>query len=146
MATVSTGSYGAAVRNSVKRAHSALPTSNPFSAFDADVEAEENMAFFEELPIHGMNRLQPIGFFKTNVKRAYGNLRLRQYLHLVRTCHGFDTTAAYAQALTGWWPKDDSKFRLPNLWLNGECYYTIDRKLAKIEKKVRTEPTLLCFV
>jgi hypothetical protein len=109
MATVSTSSYGNAVPNSAKRDHNALPASNPFAAFEADVEAKENMAFFEELPMHGMNRLYLIGFFKTKVQRAYGNLRLRQYLHLVHTCHGFDTTAAYAQAL-----KDGGQGMIPS--------------------------------
>ena len=75
------GSYGAAVRNSAKRARSSPPACNPFSTLEADVEGEENMTFFEELPMNGMTRLHLIGFFKTKVKRAYGNLCLRQYLH-----------------------------------------------------------------
>ena len=145
MATVSRGSYGAAVRNSAKRARNALPASNPFSTFDADVEAEENMAFFEELPMHGMNR-HLIGFFKTKVQRACGNLRLRWYLRLVSACHGVDTTAAYAQALTGWWPKEDSQFRLPNLWLDGECYYIVNKRLTRMGMGASKEPTLLCVV
>ena len=126
---IANGGHLGAIKASVKHLKSRLPAENPYAAFEAGIEAEENLAALAEMPLFGLRNSHE--HLQINYKRSKDILKIREYLHAIRVAYDFDTTAAFTRAYQNkfLWPYDDSKFHLPNLWSNGGVWYIRAGKL-----------------
>ena len=132
IATIANGGHLGAVKASAKHIASRLPAANPYAAFEAGLDADENLAALAEMPLYGLRNSHEN--LQIHRKRSAGMIKIRKYLHAVRVAYGFGTTAAITQAYQCkfYWPYDDSRFRLPNLWSNGRVWYVRDGKLRSL--------------